>query len=88
MLVPRIAVSELQGDFRVFVVADDGTVGLRSVQLGPEVDRLRLIESGLEPGEQVALEFMKLRPGMKVVPKHVALDAQGGVLNEPPKKEG
>ena len=88
LLVPRIAVSELQGEFRVFVVADDGTVDVRSVQLGPEVDRLRLIESGLQTGERVALDFMKLRPGMQVVPKQVALDDQGGVLDEQPRKEG
>ncbi|RLA56160.1 MAG: efflux RND transporter periplasmic adaptor subunit, partial [Gammaproteobacteria bacterium] len=35
LLIPQRALSELQGVFRVFVVADDGSVKMRAVETGP-----------------------------------------------------
>jgi membrane fusion protein (multidrug efflux system) len=79
ILVPSRAVAELQGNFRVFVVADDGTVELRPVTLGPKIDNLQIIESGLAPGERVAVEIIKLQPGMKVKPRRVEITADGRI---------
>jgi membrane fusion protein (multidrug efflux system) len=86
LLVPARSVNELQGLFRVFVVGDDGEVELRSVVLGPAVDGFRIVESGLRPGERVALELVKLRPGMKIVPRPVELDARGMIVDPPPEE--
>ena len=83
LLVPRRSISELQGTFRVYVVSKEGDVELRPVELGPFVDNLRIIESGLEPGEHVALEVMRLRPGVPIKPRLVRLDAEGNALKEP-----
>lgn len=80
LLVPQRSISELQGLFRVFVVGDDGTLGLRPVELGPKIDRLQIVESGLQPGERVVLEGMRLQPGARVTPREVALDATGAPL--------
>ena len=77
MLVPSRATSELQGSFRVYVVRDDGMVELRPVELGPTIDNFRIVESGLKPGERVAIEIMRLQPGMTVKPRLVALDDKG-----------
>jgi RND family efflux transporter MFP subunit len=79
LLVPSRSVSELQGNFRVFVIGDDGKVEMRPVELGPVIDNLRIIESGLEPDERVAVEIMKLQPGMTVEPRLVAVDEEGGI---------
>jgi membrane fusion protein (multidrug efflux system) len=68
LLVPQRAITELQGMFRVYVVGDDGEVALREVELGPKVDRLQVVVSGLEAGERVAVDTMRLRAGLKVVP--------------------
>ena len=69
--VPQRAVIETQGLFQLAVVADDGTVELRRVQMGPRVDGEWIVESGLEAGERVAIEGQqRLRTGVKVVPKH------------------
>ncbi len=81
ILVPQRSISELQGLFRVYVVGEDGTVELRSVELGPKADQLQVV-LGLKPGERVALETMRLRPGQKVVPGLVALDESGAVIEE------
>jgi membrane fusion protein (multidrug efflux system) len=73
-MVPTRAVSELQGIFRVFVVGDDNVIEIRTVQLGPEVDNLRIIEEGLEAGERVAIEgLLRLRNGAVVNPTVVDL---------------
>ncbi len=74
VMVPTRAVAELQGIFRVFVVGDDGTVEIRTVELGPAIDRLRIIEQGLEAGERVAIEgLLRLRNGAVVNPTVVDL---------------
>ncbi len=82
ILIPLRAISELQGIFRVFVVGEDGTVELRVVDLGPLVGNLRIVDSGLEAGERVAVEgLLRLRNGATVIPKVVdlaSLDADGG----------
>jgi len=88
LLVPARSVSELQGSFRVFVVGDDGEVELRSVVLGPTVDGFRIVESGLRPGERVALELVKLRPGMKILPRPVELDVRGMIVDPPQQEAG
>jgi membrane fusion protein (multidrug efflux system) len=80
LLVPSRSTSELQGIFRVFVVGDDGKVEMRSVELGPVVDNFRVVTSGLEPGERVAIEIMKLQAGMTVNPKLVALNEDGTIV--------
>ena len=77
LLVPQRAISELLGIFRVFVVAEDGSVALRQVELGPQVGRMRLLESGLKPGERVAIEgLLMLKNGASVKPKLVEFDEQ------------
>ena len=69
LLVPQRAVSELQGNYRVFVIAQDNTVQMRDVQTGPRIDDMWLIEKGLEPNERVAVEgLLRLQNGMTVNP--------------------
>jgi membrane fusion protein (multidrug efflux system) len=69
LLVPQRAVSELQGNYRVFVIAQDNTVQMRDVQAGPRIDDMWLIEKGLEPNERVAVEgLLRLQNGMTVNP--------------------
>jgi membrane fusion protein (multidrug efflux system) len=78
LLVPRRSVTELQGNFRVFVVGDDGKVELRPVELGPVVDSLQVVTKGVSAGERVAYEgVQRLREGIQVTPTLVALDASG-----------
>ena len=67
VLIPRQAVSEMQGLFRVYVVDGSGTVEVRSVELGPETGYDVVIENGIAGGETVIVEgLQKVRPGMTV----------------------
>ena len=47
LLMPDSAIASDQASKIVFTVADDGTVGTKQVELGPIVDGLRVIRSGL-----------------------------------------
>ncbi len=84
LLIPQRCISELQGKFRVFALTPDGRVQLRDVQPGPRIGSLQIIESGLEPGERVALEGALLKDGMKVVGKLAEPDESGA----PPDASG
>ena len=85
ILVPQRAISELQGLFRVFVVDENGEVALRPVEVGPKVDQLQIVEKGLSAGERVALEAMRLRPGMAVEPVPTRLDDKGAPVPAEPE---
>ena len=69
LAVPQKAVMETQGLFQLAVIANDNTVELRRVEMGPRVERDWIVETGLEAGERIALEgLQRLRSGMKVIP--------------------
>lgn len=77
LLIPQRAISELQGNFRVYVVDANAAVKLKAVEPGPQVGQLTLIESGLKAGERVAIEgLLSLRDGATIKPKLVEFGNQ------------
>lgn len=69
LLVPQRAINELQGNFQVLVVTAENIIEVRTVELGPIHENMRVIKKGLEPGERVATEgLLRLRNGMKIIP--------------------
>jgi membrane fusion protein (multidrug efflux system) len=72
MLVPSRAIIDLQGKKRVYIVDDQDKVSIRSVEVGPVVGTLSVITQGLKPKERIAVDSMRLRPGMTITPKIVA----------------
>src|SRR5580658_9599000 len=54
LLVPQAAVNQQQGTYQVTVVGPDNRAKLRTVEVGPKVDTLWVITSGVKPGERVA----------------------------------
>ena len=67
LLVPQRSLVELQGAFSLFVVDAGGKVEQRKVTVGPKINRLQIIASGLKPGERVVLEgVQKIRTGMTI----------------------
>ena len=72
LLVPQLAVQEIQGLYSVMVVKPDATVEQRMVKVGERVGNLWIIASGVKPGEKVIVEgLQKVQPGVKVVAKLV-----------------
>jgi multidrug efflux system membrane fusion protein len=67
LLLPDDAIASDQASKIVFTVADDGTVGTKKVELGPIVDGLRVIRSGLLPTDRIVVEgLQRAHPGQKV----------------------
>jgi membrane fusion protein (multidrug efflux system) len=76
--VPQRAVIETQGLFQVAVVGDDNVVELRRVEMGPRTPDGWIVNSGLEPGERIALDgLQRLRTGMTVAPQESTESAGG-----------
>ena len=69
LLIPDAAVGTDQARRVVQVVAADGSVTPKPVQLGPLVDGLRVVRSGLAPTDRVIIAgTQRAMPGMKVQP--------------------
>ncbi len=67
VLVPDVAVGTDQDKRFVLVVAADGTVEYRPVELGAISQGLRVVHDGLKPGERVIVSGQaRARPGSKV----------------------
>src|SRR3954470_7745942 len=61
----------------VMVVDKDSKAEYREVALGANVDNLRVVTSGLKPGERIVVNgLQRIRPGALVVPQMVRMDAR------------
>jgi membrane fusion protein (multidrug efflux system) len=67
VLVPQVAVQELQGAKTVLVVGEGDKVALRTVTLGESYQDFYIVSAGLKRGERVIVEgIQKARPGAQV----------------------
>jgi RND family efflux transporter MFP subunit len=64
---------------RYVLVVDAGNkVEYRPVQLGPVIDGLRVVQSGLVPGETIVVNgLQRVRPGAQVQAQRVAMGEHG-----------
>ena len=70
ILVPQVAVQELQGAKTVLVVGEGDKVVQRTVTLREPYQDFYIVTAGLKPGERVIVEgLQKARPGMQVKPE-------------------
>jgi len=73
----------------VFVVGADRTIEYRPVTLGPLVDGLRVVRSGLRAGEQIVVNgLQRVRPGVTVDPVMEAMAATAGDQAAAPAAKG
>lgn len=77
LLVDDKAVLTDQDRKYLYVLGADNTAQRRDVSLGPVVNGLRVIDSGLKPGDKVIVNGLQkvFMPGMPVAPKVVAMRA-------------
>jgi RND family efflux transporter MFP subunit len=67
LLVPDAAIQTDQARKTLLTVAKDGSVVVKPVQLGPVVDGLRVIRTGLTPADRVVISGTQMAmPGTKV----------------------
>jgi membrane fusion protein, multidrug efflux system len=76
VLINERAVGTDQSRKFVFVVGADGKAEYRPVTLGPVVDGLRVVRSGVKPGEKIVVNgLQRVRPGAPVAPQIVPMDS-------------
>lgn len=76
LLVPDSAIGTEQVRKFVYAVSKDNVVNPKYVTLGPVVDDLRVIKSGLDPEDDVVVNgLMRVRPGVKVSPERATAEA-------------
>lgn len=70
MLVPQQAVSEIQGNFSVFVLGDSSKVAVRSIDIALSYQDYYVIDKGLKGDEKIILEgLQQIRTGMAIKPE-------------------
>jgi membrane fusion protein, multidrug efflux system len=69
LLIPQQSVLELQGVYQVGVVSADNKVSIKIVKLGPLFGDMWVVESGLQPGDNVIVDgLQRVKTGMTVAP--------------------
>ena len=72
VVIPRTAIIEMQGRFRVYVVNQQNQVEAVEVEKGPVIENDVVISSGLNGDETIIVEgLQKVRPGMPVDPQPI-----------------
>jgi hypothetical protein len=87
MLVPDAAIVTDQARRIVYVVAADGTTAAKPVELGPLVDGLRVVRSGLAATDRVVITGIQRiqQPGMKVAASAGQIQRQETQASNPPR---
>lgn len=76
LLVPQKAAFEIQDKNFVYIVGDDNKVQTRSFEPKARFSHFYIVESGLEPGEQVVYEgTQSLREGATIRPELISMDS-------------
>ncbi len=66
----------------VLALNPDSTVEYRSVEIGRLMDGMRIVTSGLKPGEQIVINgLQRIRPGMKVAPTTAPMSADSTIVS-------
>jgi multidrug efflux system membrane fusion protein len=82
LLISERAVGTDQNKKFVMVVGTDNKAEYREVGLGPSVEGLRVVNSGLQAGERIVVKgLQRVRPGAVVAPETVAMDTASADRN-------
>jgi RND family efflux transporter MFP subunit len=85
VLTPDRAIGTDQNHKFVWVVGADRMPQPRPVTLGPLVDGMRVLSSGVKAGETIVVGgLQRVRPGVPLVPNKLAVDARGMPLPPTP----
>ena len=84
VLIPDQAIGKDQSNTFVLVIDESNIANYRPITLGPIIDGLRVVRSGLQAGENIVIEgLQRVRPGQPVTPDIVELDAWLNRFNTP-----
>ena len=82
LIEDRAVGTDLSKQF-VLTLAGDNRIEYRLVELGPEINGLRVVKQGLAPGEIIVVNGLQhVRPGQTVAPTRVAMASNSSGLAE------
>lgn len=85
LLIQDRAVGTDLGKKFVYVVGVDDTIEYRTVTLGPLIDGLRVVRTGIKPGDRIVINgLQRVRPGAKVAPQMVAMESSPSSMGAAP----
>lgn len=74
ILIPDEAIGTDQSQRVVYVVQPDQSIQPQQVTLGPIIDGLRVVRTGLKPDQKIVINgLMRLRPGLSVEPQETKI---------------
>jgi membrane fusion protein (multidrug efflux system) len=69
LLIPARCISELQGQYSVYVVKNDNTVENRQIKAGERIGDMQIVSEGLQPGDKVVIDALqKVKSGLTIKP--------------------
>lgn len=84
VLTPEQAIGTDQSKKFILVVGQNNTAQFREVKLGALIDGMRVIKSGLFPGDLVVIDgLQRVRPGSPVTPEKLPVDERGMPVTKP-----
>lgn len=84
VLTPESAIGTDQSKKFLLVIGSDNKAQFREVKLGALIEGMRVIKSGLFPGDLVVVDgLQRVRPGMPVTPEKLAVDDRGMPIAKP-----
>ncbi len=76
IMLPETAIVTDQSQKIALVVAEDGTVGVKILRVGPTYNGMRIIREGLSPDDKVVINgLLRARPGSKVTAQMGTIEA-------------
>ena len=77
LLVPQKCITELQGQYSVFIVNSENKIERIQVEIGDKIGDLWIIKEGINNGDKVVLEgLQKVASGMEVIPEVTEFESQ------------
>jgi membrane fusion protein (multidrug efflux system) len=77
LLVPQRVVTELQGEYSVFIVNAENKIESKSIVIGEKFNDYYLVKEGINKGDKVVLEgLQKVGSGLEVVPEVTVFESQ------------
>lgn len=83
VLIEDRAVGTDLGKKFVLTLKADNSIEYRIVELGPEIDGLRVVKQGLQPGDVIVVNGLQhVKPGQTVAPTRVAMNEDNAGLRQ------
>ena len=77
LLIPQRVVSELQGQYSVFIVNAENKIESKSVKIGDKFGDYIIIKEGIKESDKIVFEgLQKVGSGMEVIPEVTKFESQ------------